>query len=270
MWKLLCLCCLSWASWVFVPAVAADEVRDALLQAADTEANGEYTRSRFLKIMRQDFDSSDERPKLLLIGDSHAQDFLNSVLENNYLQNYQLRTRYIPFRCQVFLSEKGQQQILPKDESLCAKSDSLQQAQAQIAEADVVILAARWKSWAVDLLPETLENLQLKPAQRLLVVGKKTFGKVRLRKYLRMSKQQLQAVANPLSAEDVALNQRMQQMLGDKVFVDQQRLICGAGDSCRLFTDELKLISYDGGHLTPAGAQYAGEKIFSHPALSDL
>lgn len=255
---------------VSLPVMAnADPVRDSLLRAADTEASGEYTRSRFLAMMKKPF-ANDRRKKALIIGDSHAQDFLNSVLENAYLQNYQISTRYIPFRCQTFLSDKGQRHIQPKDTALCAKSDNLEQAKSQIAQADVIILASRWQEWAADLLPETIRNMGLRPNQRLAVIGKKAFGKVNVRQYLRMPPNQLRDLSNPLDPADIALNRKMEQMLGSHVFVDQQRLICGSGNTCRLFTDDLQLISYDGGHLTPAGARFAGQRIFKGSFLGGL
>lgn len=253
-----------------VTTAMADEVRATLLKAADTEAGGEYTRSRFLAMVKKPFDANDPRKKALIIGDSHAQDFLNGILENAYLGNYQLSTRYIPFRCQTFLSDKGEQHIEPKDTALCAESDKLAQARKQIAEADLIILSSRWKEWAADLLPETIRNLALRPDQQLVVIGKKAFGKINVRQYLRMPVDQLRELTNPLDLADVALNRKMQSMLGKDVFVDQQQLICGNTQSCRLFTDDLKLISYDGGHLTPAGARFVGKKIFQGSFLSQL
>jgi hypothetical protein len=34
-----------------------------------------------------------------------------------------------------------------------------------------------------------------------------------------------------------------------------------------LFTDDAQLISYDGGHLTPAGAKYVGQLLFANSLL---
>ncbi|MBO0613920.1 SGNH hydrolase domain-containing protein [Thiothrix fructosivorans] len=243
--------------------VAADVNREALLKAADTEVSGEYTRQRFLAVQKKPFDSADNRKKALIIGDSHAQDFFNGVLENGYLANYQLSTRYIPTRCQMFLDEAAAANIEPKDAALCAESDNLTQAATQIAEADVVILVARWQEWAAKLLPETIKSMNLRADQSLVVVGAKDFGKVSIRNYLKLSDDELRAFSNKVDPKPLATNQLLRDSLGTAVFVDQQRLICGEGASCRLFTDELELISYDGGHLTPAGAKYVGKRLFT-------
>jgi hypothetical protein len=249
-------------------AAAAD--REALLQAADTKASGEYTRQRFLAIQKTPFDAADTRKKALIIGDSHAQDFFNGVLENGYLSKYQLRTRYIPTRCQLFLGESGAANIEPKDAALCAESDNLTQAASQIAEADVVILVARWQEWAAKLLPETIKGMKLRADQPLIVVGAKDFGKVSIRNYLKLSDDELRAFSNKVDPKPLASNQLLRDSLGDAVFVDQQRLICGEGETCRLFTDDLELISYDGGHLTSAGAKYVGKVLFSSSLLQGL
>lgn len=252
-----------------VSGAMANTNRDALLQAADTEAGGEYTRQRFVAVQKKPFDPADSRKKLLLIGDSHAQDFLNSMLENGYLANYQIRTRHIPTSCQIVLGEAAGEFIQPKDAALCADSDNLTQAKAQIAEADVVILSSRWKEWAAKLLPDTIKQLELRPEQRLVVIGAKDFGRLSLRNYLGMSDEELLALRNKPDPVPAAINRLLRDTLGDEVFVDPQRLLCGDG-MCRLFTDELKLISYDGGHLTPDGARYVGKLLFEGSVLGKL
>lgn len=249
---------------------AAAESHEALLKAADTEASGEYTRQRFLAAQKNPFDSTDKRKKALIIGDSHAQDFFNGVLENGYLANYQLSTRYIPTRCQIVSGDAGAAFIQPKDAALCAESDNLMQAAAQLAEADVVILVARWQEWAAKLLPETIKGMNLRADQPLVVVGAKDFGKVSIRNYLKLSADELRALSNKVDPKPLEANQILRDSLGDKVFVDQQRLICGEGATCRLFTDDLELISYDGGHLTPAGAKYVGKLLFAGSVLGQL
>ncbi len=60
-----------------------------------------------------------------MIGDSHSQEFLNSVLENNFLQDYQISTRYISGRCQIPQGDNKARKIAGKDQIFCAKSDTL-------------------------------------------------------------------------------------------------------------------------------------------------
>lgn len=248
----------------------AQDWRESLLRAADPEVSGAYTRKRFVDLQKVVFDKTDRRKKALILGDSQAQDFLNTVMENGYLSHYQIRTRYIPTRCQLFLTDKGQSFIQAKDTALCAKADNLQLARQQIAEADLIILIAHWRQWAAQLLPETLANLRLRPDQQLVVVSGKELGKVSVRNYLRMSPEELMALRNPINAEQVRINQLLQQVVGTQAFVDQQRLLCTDGRTCPLFTNDLKLISYDGGHLTPEGAKHVGKLLFEKSILGNL
>ncbi len=247
--------------------VWADVSSEALLKAADTEASGEYTRQRFLAVQKKPFDAANARKKVLVIGDSHAQDFFNGVLENGYLSAYQLSTRYIPTRCQMVWGDKGAEFIQSKDTALCAESDTVTQAAAQIAEADVVIMVARWQEWAAKLLPETIQQMKLRADQQLIVIGAKDFGKISIRNYLKLSGDERLALRNKVDPKPLASNQWLRDTLGAAVFIDQQRLICGEGDSCRLFTDTGELLSYDGGHLTPAGAKYVGKLLFAESLL---
>jgi hypothetical protein len=51
--------------------------------------------------------------------------------------------------------------------------------------------------------------------------------------------------------------------------VDVQDLLCGGdGTTCRLFTPDGALLSYDGAHLTPDRARYAGTRLPAAPALA--
>ncbi|MCK5666930.1 MAG: hypothetical protein KAI17_25765, partial [Thiotrichaceae bacterium] len=174
---------------------AANVNRTALLKAADIKESGKYVRTRFLQMMKKPFDAEGMK-KALIIGDSHAQDFLNGVLENDYLQDYQISTRYIPVRCQISLNGDKAKFIKAKDKKFCAKSDSLQQAKNQIAEADLIILAANWKEWAAKQLPQSINALGLTPEQNLFVIGRKSFGKVSIRNYLHLSGEQLVQLRN--------------------------------------------------------------------------
>ena len=255
--------------FAFAPNGFANVNRAELLKAADIKASGEYVRKRFLKFMKKPFDQVDKK-KALIIGDSHAQDFLNSILENNSLSNYQISTRYIPVRCQIFLGDNATQYIAAKDKKFCANSDSLSKSMKQIAEADLIIIAASWKEWSAKLLPDTINKLELDPNQRLFIIGRKSFGKISIRKYLSMSKEELAQLRNLPEEHHIKVNNIMRQSLNKGTFIDLHEKICGKSDGCPVFTDDLKLISFDGGHLTKEGAKYIGKALFQGTALGEL
>jgi hypothetical protein len=63
----------------------------------------------------------------------------------------------------------------------------------------------------------------------------------------------------------------MKEGLRNYHFIDVLGLLCGEGAStCPIFTEDGKLISPDGGHLTKHGARYVGRKVFALPIFSQI
>ena len=58
--------------------------------------------------------------------------------------------------------------------------------------------------------------------------------------------------------------------LKSKHFFDPLLALCGPEYHCPIFTDDGKLISYDGGHLTVAGARFLGRRFESTDAIKRL
>lgn len=267
---------IGFATLVIASLVSADStVKDSLMAAADTKASGEYAFSQCRELKGKPFTSEGKQKKALIIGDSYACDFLNAVTENAYLQDYQISLRYIPYDCQTVMGERSAGFIAAKDRAFCAnpdRADTLERAKEQVQAADLVILASRWKPEIAQELPQTIRQLGLKPQQKLVVVGNKFFGKITVRQYLRMADNELKALQNEVDpAEAKTINDGLAQRLGkEAVFVNPHQLLCGDDASCPLFTDDLKLISYDGRHLTRAGARYVGKVLFQQSALGHM
>lgn len=248
-------------------SLADSSVRSALMQAADRETSSQYVRKRFLELLKKPF-QPDGGKKVLILGDSHAQDFTNMVFEGGHWQDgYQIRTRDIPTRCQPALGENATKFIARQDQEFCEKADSLEEAKPQIAEADIIVLVANWKEWSARELPTTISHLNLTPQQKLFVVGRKSFGKISVNNYLRMTEEELRALRNKPDSDQEKINGILKSSLDANAFVDVQPLVCEAPASCLVFTDDLKLISYDGGHLTQDGARYIGDLLFQRTSL---
>ncbi|MEE9328086.1 MAG: SGNH hydrolase domain-containing protein [Cocleimonas sp.] len=253
----------------FSSATSANQLRDQLVKAADIKTSGKYVRLGFLDATKSPVNPTAAK-KALIIGDSHAQDFFNSVVENNYLQNYQISTRNIPTRCQVYLGNSLSEYVATKDTVFCEKSDSLKKASPQIADSEIIILVANWTEWSANKLPQTIENMHLKDDQKLFVIGRKSFGKVSIRKYLRLPEEKLQKLRNTPDSEQEKISTIMHETLKDGMFIDLQKLTCDKDGRCPVFTKELKLISFDGGHLTKDGALHIGQLVFKNSQLGKL
>ncbi len=270
LWAMITILVITFlATFSFSLPSFANQVRAELLKATNKKANGTYVATRFLKATKQPI-NPDATKKALIIGDSHAQDFFNSILENKALQDYQISTRSIPTRCQVYLGKHLSRYIAAKDKVFCEKSDSLKKSMKQIAEADVIFLVANWTEWSASELPQTIKNMKLSKRQKLFVIGRKSFGKVSVRKYLHLSKDKLLKIRNKPDAKQDKISSIMHNTLSKDILIDVQKLVCGPTDTCPIFTKDLKLISFDGGHLTKNGARYIGQLLFKKSALASL
>ncbi|MCK5725280.1 MAG: hypothetical protein KAH22_00490 [Thiotrichaceae bacterium] len=254
---------------LMIPASYADTYPSEILKAADTKANGVYVRAKFVSLMGKRFARSNKK-KVLVIGDSHAQDFINMAYENGFFANYQVKTRNVPTHCQVSLVDDHEKYIKAKYRDFCEKADSLQKAIQQIGEADIVILVANWTMWAAKGLPKTIKNLNLAANQKLIVIGRKSFGRINLRKLVKKSKDSLLKFTNRVDSNQEPINRLMRATLNKGIYVDFHKTICQQSRRCRLFTEDLELISFDGGHLTKKGASYVGKQLFEKTLLRGL
>lgn len=249
-------------------------VRKGLIRTTNIAANEKYTFKYCNPLRQKPFNKKDKRRKLLLVGDSQVCDFLNSMKANGYLRNYQISVRYIPYQCQPIIYSQHKHFIARKDRALCKnkeRTDNLEEARDQIAQADVVIFSARWKLKAAQALPATLRHLRFKPHQKVIVLGGKFFGKIAIRKYLRMPDRKLMSIRNRVNGEVKRVNTLFRTKLGRRFhFIDQYKLVCESNNNCPVFTGNLELMSYDGWHLTKAGARFVGNIIYNHSILKHL
>lgn len=209
--------------------------------------------------------------RLAIIGDSFSMDVVNMVAETGAFRGYEIRTLYIPYRCQMYLGNEDISRYIEKgDEQLCS-GDFGTPLRRLASQAQVVILASRWKNWAIDRLPATIERLGIQNGATVIVFGPKHFGKIQPYAYLGTTVSQRVSLKNPIDERFIAINERMKQGLHGYDFVDVLGVLCGEGaTACPIFTDEGKLISPDGGHLTQQGAAYVGRKVFALPVFSRM
>lgn len=249
---------------------ASPSVQQQLIQLADTKTSGKYTFSRCRTLQKKSFNHANKKKKVLIIGDSQACDFLNGMLENGYLKNAQIRVRFIPYRCQPVLSSNMAQFRSPKDQAYCNlnKVDNLDKARKHISEANVIIFAARWKIKSARALPQTIQHLKFKSNQKVIVIGNNNYGNIRIRKYIHMSDNELKNIRNVTDIREQKINNILQRGLGGQIaFIDQHKIICNTDKTCPIFVDGLKLISYDGRHLTKSGARYVGRILYQRTPL---
>ncbi|OXR50240.1 hypothetical protein PuT2_05640 [Pusillimonas sp. T2] len=234
---------------------------------ADIGLQSNYVSSRFGGL-QQGF-VSDSRRKVLILGDSFAEDFVNVIYESGRWEDAQIRTVYIPAVCQIVDVEQSViQYIAVVDRPACARNPTVRSSKALVEQADIVILAASWSKWAAELLPETIEKMSLESDQRLFVIGPKSFGTVNIAELLALGEVSRGSIRHQPSAEILEVNRILGEGVRPESFVDQIATICGDDFKCPVVTPDDELISYDGSHLTKEGAKYIGRRLFDASVLA--
>ncbi|MDC8772081.1 acyltransferase family protein [Roseateles albus] len=240
-----------------------------LAALADVPAQGKYVQAKFFALAK-DF-SRDDSLKILVIGDSYAQDFVNSIYESNRLPGAEVRTFLVPKECQVYFGKSDvKANVEDRYRPTCQKLRNSMELKGRAAAANVIVLTSSWAKWSAVKLPETIEFLALNANQKLFVAGPKRVGDVVVRDLVKTPEDRRYLTAHRVRSETRQMEALLKRNSPAGTFVSMQDAICGSGESCLLFTDEKELKSFDGTHLTQAGARFAGMRLFEHSALSVL
>ena len=252
------------------------EEPDTYLQDIDPYELSDYTTRRFHNHMKTYPTFSNQSAltnrRMLLIGDSFAQEFMNMAAETGRLTDYEIRCHYVICQCQIYMgSEDRLQWINPIHRGMCIDEKNFKLPLPLIREANIIILAGLWMEWSAKRLPKTIELLNLTQSQKLIVLGVKNFGNMNLTLYVNQSfAYRVQLFQHP-DADFVKVNAFMKQAFDASIFVDVMSMTCTfPNGTCPVFTSNGKLISYDGMHVTKNGARYIGEIIFKNFPLNQL
>lgn len=243
------------------------EKADHHLATLDTRVQGKYTRTLFEKHHLLDF-KADGRKKVILIGDSYAQDLINSVAESSLMTQYQFSTFHISHKCgNIYGGEEFKGRIKAEDFAVCVASGWYENPKliTLIKQADQIWLASAWTRWQMDYLLGSIQRLEKDFSKPVIVFGTKDFGEINVRKLLSIPLNERLKSIGQASNESIFVNEHLRKNLSERQFINIYKILCPRGDGCQLFNSNDQLISYDGGHLTPYGAKELGfglEKTF--------
>ena len=226
---------------------------------------------------RRDF--TDGAPKMLIIGDSHGQDFFNAMIQNGSGNVVRLD---IPYRCQPVAGERPVERGAPlfvvnspAAARVCRTFVRRVFRDTRIKEADLVVLAARWKDWAVPRVPAAINELRSQTAAPIVLVGPQAEYDPPVPRMVEMhgSLQSLNEAAG--LHEDVgrrALNDQLRELATQSgaAYVDKFALLCAPSGCPVLVPGTGTPFVWDYGHWTLDGARYFGEKVRQDPALAKL
>ncbi|MEE3046238.1 MAG: acyltransferase family protein [Pseudomonadota bacterium] len=226
---------------------------------------GSYVISRWPKFVLRDFDTGDPRKKVVLIGDSFAQDILNVVEESALASRYQLSTYHIPADCGNIWTDKGIDDLIRKSmRASCREHARFSDPglQGLLREADEIWLASSWKAWQPTFVGQTIRRLDQEFRARIRVFGTKSFGSGwNFEAYLDAKTADQGKPGARIGSNIAKINAEMLLAAGEHQFVNILELICGSETYCVNATEGGLLISYDGAHLTAAGAKLLGHRL---------
>lgn len=240
---------------------------DALGKLSELEGGTDYVISAFNKYMDGEYDGKAGR-RVLVVGDSYAQDTFNVLREAGLIGGSDdVVTMIVPGACQIVVAdEQAWEHRKPGTEKLCRRSDENVERVIELsAHADWVVLSASWQRWAVDRLPQTIGQLQLREDAMLTVFGTKAFEPVSYFAYLNKDRFAWLDFSNyfPRPGNHASLNKHLRQVMPARentLMIDWFDLLCDS-TRCVLSDDEGRLLSYDEGHLTESGARYLAGKL---------
>jgi hypothetical protein len=252
-----------------------NQVDNSFLSDLTKYGNRDYVGRAFIAFARKkNFSNrtSTLNRRIALIGDSFAEDFYNMIIEGKHLINYEFCVYFIFYHCQIYLGNEDRGRFIsPGQRQSCRNAYDIKYALPIIHQANIIILASRWKEWSVQRLPTTIKLLNLTNRQQLFVLGTKNFGVVNPKLYIdKSNKYRIKQYQYPLIEAD-KINNLLEKTLNNTIFINVQKMICtGLNQTCPVFTPNGKLISYDGIHLTKYGALYIGDIIFNNKPLNKL
>ena len=245
---------------------------DLALVNISPDEHGQYVRRRYNQYLNRAFEANG-KPKVLIIGDSYGQDLVNALAESGILDSIQLSTYNISGRCgNLFLDQDLSNHIESNYREYCESIPRYKdpQLRSSMVEAEVIWLASSWRLWQAGLLPESVENIRAITNARILVLGRKNFGVFSIQELLELSRDERLGTRVQISNNHWETNQLMRSTLDEEEFIDLQQLFCDGMMTCPLFDTDVNLISYDGNHLTPAGARLLGNLLREQFEMRDI
>lgn len=199
--------------------------------------------------------------KVLVIGDSFSQDFINVLAESVPASEFQLAAYFVPNVCQIYLGDSQSDEGLKQHPNLCYAERNPEWP--LLKSADVVFLASMWEGWSAAALPATITALEARGAKRIEVIGTKSFGVINRSALLHVSPTDRPTTTVAVSPQMAVTNRTLETAVGSNRFIDIQAAVTGQPDALRspLFDSSGRLLSHDGAHLTAAGVQMIADRI---------
>ncbi len=222
------------------------------------------------RIARNPFPKNN-KPNVLVIGNSFAADFINISKENDYFNEYNISLvglgggkHHAVFKEKNYLFDWN---ILPESSRLgkTFKKNTLKHPlfRARVLEADYIIFGSPIFPEEYQLFAAAFEKeIDLEKA---IMIGDKNFGYNSNALFNRLDGKKRCDLKVSILPSVLKGNKQLKAYYKER-YVDIINLV-GDGQKMPAFTNDCRLISQDCRHLTPDGAKFIGAIIFEHPLL---
>lgn len=224
--------------------------------------SGDYVVKRHNEIRLKEFDKNNDKKDILIIGDSHSEDIVNAVFEASMNEEYEFSSYYIPVKCGVLFVDNKIDREYPNTD--CRKASFYNiNLQELMFLADEVWIISAWKKEDLSYMQMSLDNI-VQINKNFTLFGSKSFGSVTMAWYEQHEFEKWSSTI--LEDSDIKLFKDLS-ILNNSIkniviasggnFINTQELICNGEKYCQNYLKG-DILSYDGSHLTPYGAEILG------------
>ena len=234
--------------------------------------HNDFVTSKFDSLILSPLIIESKNKKVIVVGDSFAQDFTNVLFDLN--TDIDISTHYISGKCgNLFIDDYSliQNNIL----SECNKPNNVlipngrydnEKLLINISSADYIFLASNFEKWQIPFLKETINNIKKINNQiNVYVVSLKEFNYPSQYKILKATKKERSEMYSTYSANYMSIYNELKNQINKDNFFDLNIYISKFDNNSKLSTSLFdkngEIISYDGKHLTDHGSIYIAEKI---------
>lgn len=242
---------------------------------------GQYVQRRFHSFQKKSFEN-DSREKILIVGDSYAEDMTNVFFEiNKNIENYyQFRTLHINHYCgnlyvnfdelKPYIDYKNYKKC-----SVIALKDN--PVFNELAEnADQIWFISAWMPWQPQFINKSLSELRNQFSnKKIMVFGTKSMGEINLKHLLKIVHTSRSTYRQAVIDATNQMNKDFESLLPTTSFINvQYYLTQGNVTLAPVFDQDGYLLTYDGSHLTERGArflakQFNASKVDLFPSLKN-
>jgi peptidoglycan/LPS O-acetylase OafA/YrhL len=240
------------------------ENRALLKQLSDNKG---YNQRIFDSLQLRQFSENSKR-RIVIVGDSHAKDLLNILVESKLFSNVQFSTHQVNSKCGNLYLENYNiiEKYIPIKSLERCKILGWYQGETFnkiLTEADEIWLASSWHLWVIDQLPKSISRLSNQYSVPIRVFGIKSFGGVFPYEMLSIPSEQRVTYTHVIKKTTVEISETLNRTLSQyDLFYPLLQPLCGGNYlECKIFTGDGLLMSADGGHLTKEGAVESANRL---------